>query len=192
VEVVEEEKPVEVVEEEKPVEVVEEEKPDELVEEEKEEKRVEAIGENPVKKNETGGKTDNFLEKVKEFFNMKGGIIGNSNLEISFTKNNILPHRMNHNKYGFFYYFSNDILEEDLIENISRYVVFITNCKYIINEKSEMPNELEEKEIEDEEDNNRENDEDEDEYEDLSSIYFQTQNNVPLWCVKSSYFFVKI
>ena len=107
---------------------------------------------------------------------------------------------MNHNKYGFFYYFSNDILEEDMLENISRVFVFISNCKYIINEKSEMPNELEEedeekKEKEDEEqeqEQEQEQDQEEEEGDDVSSIYFQTENGIPVWCVKSSYFIVKI
>jgi hypothetical protein len=43
---------------------------------------------------------------------MKGGNVVYSNLNVSSETNILLPRKINHPKYGFSYYFSNDILNE--------------------------------------------------------------------------------
>jgi len=80
----------------------------------------------------------------------------------------ILPNKINHQKYGFFYYFSNELMNETHVDNIPRYVVFIENCKYIVDPTKKM------------------------EIEYCSSIYFQNEHHFPIWCIKSSEHFVKI
>jgi hypothetical protein len=117
---------------------------------------------------ENGGKPQGFLKK---WFGIggSGNPIAYKSAVIPKDKPLLLPHKINHPKYGFFYYFSNDILNESDIENIPRYVVFIVDCKYIVDPN--IP--LNEDDV-------------------YSSIYFQNEEKTPLWCVTSSDFFARI
>jgi len=133
---------------------------------------------------EKGGKPQTFFDKIANFFTMKGGDVVYSNLNISSETKMLLPRKINHPKYGFSYYFSNDILNEKDIDKIPRYVVFIEKCKYMIVPETET-----EKEEEDEEEDEETEKIEEDDFE---SLYFQNENGFPIWSVKSSRFFAKL
>ena len=123
--------------------------------------------EQPKPEQEKGGEPPSFFKK---WFGIGGGsVIAYKSATIPKDNQSLLPRKINHPKYGFFYYFSNDILNESDIENIPRYVVFIVDCKYIVDPN--IP--LNEEDI-------------------YSSIYFQNEEKIPLWCVTSSDFFARI
>jgi len=116
-----------------------------------------------------GGNKKTIFQNIYDMFTIKGG--GNiiyANLTLSDEEFVLLPEKINDPVYGFFYYFSNDIINTENIQEIPKYVVFIEKCSYIVNKEIETDT------------------------ENVSSIYFQNENSLPIWCLKTSDFFTRI
>jgi hypothetical protein len=94
--------------------------------------------------------------------------------------------KIDHETFGYHYYFTTDPIHKENIENIKRFSVFIDNSLYVLNINKNI-NDIEFNSDNEEEDN----DDNLKSYKDYTCVYF-FEDGIQMWCIKSLSRFVEL